>query len=83
MFSLELRSSAHFGRMDRLVQSLHFVEEGRRLLFPGWRADELAGRSPRRLYEEYENDAVADSAAALAYYFVFSLFPFLFFLDAR
>ena len=34
----------------------------------------------RRLYEEYENDAVADSAAALGYYFVFSLFPFLFFL---
>ena len=34
----------------------------------------------KRLYEEYENDAVADSAAALSYYFVFALFPFLFFL---
>lgn len=34
----------------------------------------------KRLYEEYENDAVADSAASLSYYFVFSLFPFLFFL---
>ena len=34
----------------------------------------------KRLYDEYENDAVADNAAALAYYFVFSLFPFLFFL---
>jgi membrane protein len=34
----------------------------------------------RRLYEEYENDNVADSAASLSYYFVFSLFPFLFFL---
>jgi len=34
----------------------------------------------KRLYDEYENDAVADSAAALSYYFVFSLFPFLFFL---
>ena len=34
----------------------------------------------KRLYEEYENDGVADSAAALSYYFVFSLFPFLFFL---
>jgi membrane protein len=34
----------------------------------------------KRLYEEYENDAVADSAAALGYYFVFALFPFLFFL---
>ena len=34
----------------------------------------------KRLYEEYENDAVADSAASLAYYFVFAAFPFLFFL---
>jgi membrane protein len=34
----------------------------------------------KRLYQEYENDGVADSAAALSYYFVFSLFPFLFFL---
>jgi len=34
----------------------------------------------KRLYEEYENDGVADSAAALSYYFLFSLFPFLFFL---
>jgi membrane protein len=34
----------------------------------------------KRLYEEYENDSVADAAAALGYYFVFSLFPFLFFL---
>ncbi|HVR61071.1 MAG TPA: YihY/virulence factor BrkB family protein [Polyangia bacterium] len=31
----------------------------------------------KRLYEEYENDGVADSAAALSYYFVFSLFPLL------
>jgi membrane protein len=34
----------------------------------------------KRLYREYENDAVADRAAGLSYYFVFSLFPFLFFL---
>lgn len=34
----------------------------------------------KRLYKEYEDDSVADSAAALSYYFVFSLFPFLFFL---
>jgi membrane protein len=34
----------------------------------------------KRLYEEYEDDAIADCAAALGYYFVFSLFPFLFFL---
>lgn len=34
----------------------------------------------KQLYTEYENDAVADNAAALSYYFVFALFPFLFFL---
>lgn len=34
----------------------------------------------KRLYEEYENDGLADSAGALSYYFLFSLFPFLFFL---
>jgi membrane protein len=34
----------------------------------------------KRLYEEYTNHAVPDSAAQLSYYFVFSLFPFLFFL---
>src|SRR6266478_5379822 len=34
----------------------------------------------RRLYCEYENDGVADNGAALSYYFVFSLFPFLFFI---
>jgi membrane protein len=34
----------------------------------------------KRLYEEYENDAVGDAAASLGYYFVFALFPFLFFL---
>jgi membrane protein len=34
----------------------------------------------RRLYREYEEDSVADNAAALGFYFVFALFPFLFFL---
>jgi membrane protein len=34
----------------------------------------------RRLYQEYEKNGVADAAAALSYYFVFALFPFLFFL---
>jgi membrane protein len=34
----------------------------------------------KRLYKKYEDHAVADSAAALGYYFVFALFPFLFFL---
>jgi len=34
----------------------------------------------KRLYDEYDNDGVADSAAALSYYFVFALFPLLFFL---
>jgi membrane protein len=31
----------------------------------------------KRLYEEYDNDGVADNAAALSYYFVFSLFPLM------
>jgi membrane protein len=34
----------------------------------------------KRLYREYEHDDVADSAASLGYYFVFALFPFLFFV---
>ena len=34
----------------------------------------------KRLYKRYEDHGVADSAATLGYYFVFSLFPFLFFL---
>jgi membrane protein len=34
----------------------------------------------RRLYTEYERDSVSDSAAQVAYYLFFSLFPFLFFL---
>lgn len=36
----------------------------------------------RRLYAEYEKDAVSDTAAQLSYYLLFSLFPFLFFLLA-
>jgi membrane protein len=34
----------------------------------------------RRVYEKYENNTVSDTAATLSYYFIFSLFPFLFFL---
>jgi membrane protein len=34
----------------------------------------------KRIYRKYEDHAVADSAASLGYYFVFALFPFLFFL---
>ncbi len=34
----------------------------------------------QRLYVAYDHDRVADNAAAISYYFVFSLFPFLFFL---
>jgi len=34
----------------------------------------------KRLYRRYEDNAVSDTAAALSYYFLFSLFPFLFFL---
>jgi membrane protein len=36
----------------------------------------------KRLYRKYSIDAVADSAAALSYYFFFSLFPFLLFIVA-
>ncbi len=34
----------------------------------------------KKMYEEFVDDAVADSAATLSYYFLFALFPFLFFL---
>ena len=34
----------------------------------------------KEVYREYLHDNVSDSAAILSYYFVFSLFPFLFFL---
>jgi len=34
----------------------------------------------KRLYKRYEDHGIADSAASLGYYFVFALFPFLFFL---
>jgi membrane protein len=33
-----------------------------------------------RVYAAYDHHSVADNAAAVSYYFVFSLFPFLFFL---
>jgi membrane protein len=36
----------------------------------------------RRLGRKYSTDAVADSAAALSFYFLFSLFPFLLFVVA-
>ena len=36
----------------------------------------------RRVYEEFLDDNVLDSAAALAYYFFFALFPLIFFLIA-
>ena len=36
----------------------------------------------KRVYRHYEDHAVQDTAAVLSYYFVFSLFPFLFFLAA-
>jgi len=34
----------------------------------------------KKLYRKYEDHAIGDISAALAYYFIFSLFPFLFFL---
>jgi membrane protein len=36
----------------------------------------------KRLYRKYSIDAVGDSAAALSYYFIFSVFPFLLFVAA-
>jgi membrane protein len=36
----------------------------------------------KRLYDEYEHDAVSDTAAQLSYYFLFSLFPLLYFVAA-
>jgi len=34
----------------------------------------------KRLYKRDEDHGIADSSASLGYYFVFALFPFLFFL---
>lgn len=34
----------------------------------------------KRVYRRYVDNTVSDTAAALSYYFIFSLFPFLFFL---
>jgi membrane protein len=40
------------------------------------------GQFLRRLYRVYQDDLLFDCAAQLSYYFLFSLFPFLFFLVA-
>src|SRR5207237_6280289 len=46
-----------------------------------WSGGQLPLREfAKRLYRRYEDNAVSDTAAALSYYFLFSLFPFLFFL---
>ena len=34
----------------------------------------------KRVYRQFSDHAVSDTAATLSYYFFFSLFPFLFFL---
>ena len=34
----------------------------------------------KEVYREYSHDNVSDTAAVLGYYFVYSLFPFLFFI---
>jgi uncharacterized BrkB/YihY/UPF0761 family membrane protein len=36
----------------------------------------------KRVYRKYTADAVAESAAAVSYYFLFSFFPFLLFVTA-
>jgi len=57
------------------------VRKGRGVPLPG------GGRAPlgwlaRRLYDKYFDHAVSSSAATLSFYFLFSLFPFLFMLVA-
>jgi membrane protein len=47
-----------------------------------WRLRLNWGSLCKRLYQKYEEDGVSDSAAVLGYYFVFSLFPFVFVLAA-
>lgn len=50
------------------------------------RLSDLKSRFPKaalfleRIYRAFDRNGVADNAAAVSYYFVFSLFPFLFFL---
>jgi len=48
-----------------------------------WRLGGLTLRElARRVWHEYEKDEISDRAAALSYYFLFSLFPALLFLTA-
>ncbi len=49
------------------------------MVIPGVRGITLK-EFARRLYQEFEEDAVTDSAAQLSFYFMFAIFPFLFFL---
>jgi membrane protein len=63
------------GRGDDCTSHAYFGE----VFFP-----RLRGVSPklilRRLYRAIADDALTDTAAQLSYYFLFALFPFLFFL---
>ena len=45
-----------------------------------WRGRLSFGELVKEIYREYKSDNVASTAASLSYYFVYSLFPFLFFL---
>lgn len=49
------------------------------MAIPGFKGMSF-GRFARALFRQFRNDAVPDRAAQLSYYFVFALFPFLFFL---
>src|SRR5215510_3802836 len=49
------------------------------MVIPGFKGMSL-GRFARTLFRQFWNDAVLDTAAQLSYYFLFALFPFLFFL---
>ena len=48
--------------------------------FLAWRERLSWGGLVKEAYREYKKDNVASTAASLSYYFVYSLFPFLFFL---
>jgi membrane protein len=45
-----------------------------------WRGRLSFGELVKEIFREFKDDNVAITAASLAYYLVFSLFPFLFFL---
>jgi membrane protein len=55
------------------------MARGTRVVIPGIRGMKLRTFF-KKLYEELVDDAVSDSSAQLSFYFLFALFPFMFFL---